>query len=88
MNNFISYKDALYFRSGNSELNALWKSDGTPEGTAKVHDVKIMRGPSSSAPASSNPPAVSNGLLWFCGAYGEFGWDPRTVVHGWNTYGY
>ena len=77
MNNFISYKDVLYFRSGNSELNALWRSDGTPEGTVKVHDVKIMRGSPSSTPSSTNPPAVSNGLLWFCGAYGEFGSDPE-----------
>ena len=63
MGSFIELAGTLFFRASNSASNALWRSDGTPAGTVKVHDVKIM-------PVIynvPNPPAVSNGKLWFCG---------------------
>ncbi|WP_276372163.1 YCF48-related protein [Chryseolinea sp. H1M3-3] len=69
MDHFAKYQDAVYFRSSKGGSHALWKSDGTPSGTMKVHDVIITRSNSY----LQNRPVVSNGLLWFCGAMGEYG---------------
>ena len=73
MDCFVNYKDALYFRAGSQDGNSLWKSDGTPEGTVKVHDVKVAG--YTYSPYGLTQPVVSNGLLWFTGAYGQWSYD-------------
>ena len=38
---FFEFKGKVYFRSGKAQNFSLWTSDGTSEGTAKVHDVML-----------------------------------------------
>jgi ELWxxDGT repeat protein len=38
---FFNFNGKLFFRGGNSSAKALWTSDGTSEGTVKLHDVVI-----------------------------------------------
>ncbi|MBT1700132.1 T9SS type A sorting domain-containing protein [Fulvivirgaceae bacterium PWU4] len=68
MENFKVFNNAVYFRSGYPTKSALWKSDGTVAGTAKVHDVEITR------PYNlPNEPVIANDRLYFAGTPVEYG---------------
>lgn len=68
MENFKVFNNALYFRSGYPTKSALWKSDGTIAGTAKVHDVVLTR------PYNlPNEPVIANDRLYFAGTPVEYG---------------
>lgn len=41
MRSFVEYKDQLYYNSGIINEYALWKSDGTPEGTKQAVDIPL-----------------------------------------------
>ncbi len=76
---FTEFNGMLYFRSGNADKKSLWKSDGTVNGTVKVHDVEIM------APNyQPNPPVAVGGRLYFGGNIsGTFNTQPTL----WSTDG-
>lgn len=78
MENFKVFNHALYFRSGNATDRSLWKSDGTPNGTAKLHDV-IMVTPNY----LPNVPVIANDRMYFAGTMSEYGADPTL----WSTDG-
>lgn len=67
MENFKVFNNKLYFRSGEVSSRALWQSDGTSEGTLKVHDVVIQR-----PMYLPNPPAIAGDRLYFAGTDDEY----------------
>lgn len=62
MASLTPYAGQLFFRAGSGEQYALWRSDGTAGGTVKVHDIQI-----TTPPYVPNPPAISDGKLFFSG---------------------
>ncbi len=89
MDHFTEYQNAVYFRSSEGGAYSLWKSDGTPSGTIKVHDVRVSRHEQS----LRTPMVVSNELLWFCGSMNEYGssgelWNSDGTAAGTRRYTY
>lgn len=58
MQNFIEFKDQLYFRASSGESFNLWKSDGTEDGTVGVFQTAVI---------PETEPIVSNEQLFFSG---------------------
>ncbi|HZY80012.1 MAG TPA: YCF48-related protein [Cyclobacteriaceae bacterium] len=67
MQNLVAFGDQLCFRAGFSAGRALWKSDGTVNGTVKVHDVEMV------APYNiPNPPLVLEQKFYFAGITSQY----------------
>lgn len=47
MSTFFSFKEKLYFKGGNPTNRSLWTSNGSTEGTFKVHDVILAQPPNN-----------------------------------------
>lgn len=78
MQNLFAFGNQLYFRGGFAANRALWKSDGTVSGTAKVHDVAMV------VPYNMvNPPTSLGQKFYFAGSTSQF--DASSAL--WSTDG-